>query len=268
MTSAPTGMAQYLARFNEQSIACNPYALAKLGIDRAHCSLKIEDYVILCVPFQLGFKRSIFMASLSSQELNFFQKYANTIIGLSISFNPDKRPEPVKFFIRCTLQTIGQMKGRENVGLFVLDIKSCPEQMVMMMGGFMETQERIKLQYEDYGKSIIRMTPDVAKIMGYNLYATISAPGSEPKRIQIFAISSKSVEHLEAAGAPVRAFGTAVSYQFFFKKYRVFTSGTIVETETLPQGMIRTKSQLPMNPELIEIINDYWCTSKAKPSSG
>ncbi|MDR0313937.1 MAG: hypothetical protein LBI14_10100, partial [Treponema sp.] len=195
----------------------------------------------------------------------FFQKYANTIIGLSISFNPDKRPEPVKFFIRCTLQTIGQMKGRENVGLFVLEIKTCPEQMVMMMGGFMEAQERIKLQYDDYSNNTIRMTPDVAKIMGYNLYATIATPTSEPRRIQIFAISSKTVEHLEAAGAPIRAFGTTVSYQFFFKKYRVFTTGTIVETETLPQGMIRTKSQLPMNPELIEIINDYWYTSKAKP---
>jgi hypothetical protein len=208
------------------------------------------------------------MASLSSQELNFFQKYANTIIGLSISFNPDKRPEPVKFFIRCTLQTIGLMKGHDDVGLFVLEIKSCPEQMIMMMGDFMEAQERIRLQYEDYGKNVIRMTPDVAKLMGYNLYATISTPASEPKRIQLFAISSKTVEHLEATGAPIRASGITVSYQFFFQKYRVLTSGTIIETETLPQGMVRTKSQLPLNPELIEIIHDYWYTSKVKPASG
>ena len=258
MANALTGTAQYLARFSEQSIACNPYAIAKLGLDRAHCSLKIEDYMILCVPFQLGFKRCIFMASLSSQELNFFSKYANTTIGLSIAFNPDKRPEPVKFFIRCTLQNIGQMKGRDNVGLFVLELKSSPDQMVAFMGSFLENQDRIKIQYNDYGKRLIRMTPDAAKLMGYNMYAAIVGSDPEPKRIQIFNISSKVVEHLEAIGAPVRAIGSTVTYQFFFKKYRVSTNGTIEEAVTLTQGMVRTKSTLAFSPELVEIIDDYW----------
>ena len=86
MANVPTGIAQYVARFGEQSIACSPYTIAKLGVDRAHCSLKIEDYTILCIPFQFGFKRSLFIASLSKQELVFFQKYVNNIANLSISF--------------------------------------------------------------------------------------------------------------------------------------------------------------------------------------
>ena len=262
MANAPTGTAQYLARFGEQSIACNPYAMTRLGIDRAHCSLKIEDYVILCVPFQLGFKRSIFMASLSAQELTFFQKYVNTTIGLSIAFNPNKKPQPVKFFIRCALGTVGQMKGRENVGLFVLDYKSTPDEMVSIMGNFLEIQEKIKMQYNDYGNSVIRMTPDTAKLMGYNMYATITNPDPEPRRIQIFSISSKTVEHLEAAGSPVRTAGAPVLYQFFFKKYRVTVAGAIEEAAVLQQGLVRTKSKLVLCPELVEIIDDYWYNSR------
>ncbi|MCL2834430.1 MAG: hypothetical protein FWD78_14760 [Treponema sp.] len=266
MVNAPTGTAQYLARFSEQSVACNPYAIAKLGIDRSHCSLKIEDYVILCAPFQLGFKKSIFMASLSPQELAFFQKYANTTIGLSIAFNPNKKPEPVKFFIRSQLNTIGQMKGRENVGLFVLEYKTTPDQLILMMGNFLENQERIKIQYEDYGKNGIRMTPETAKLMGYNMYATILHPNPEPRRIQIFDISSKTVEHLEAAGAPVRAGGTAVIYQFFFQKFRITVTGSITEASVLPQGMVRTKSSLSLSPELVEIIDDYWYNKRKQAS--
>ena len=67
MASIPGGPAQFLTRFGDQSIACSQYALTKLGVDRSRCSLKIDDYVILCIPFQFGFRRSIFLASLSKQ---------------------------------------------------------------------------------------------------------------------------------------------------------------------------------------------------------
>ncbi|MDR2111197.1 MAG: hypothetical protein LBP32_07800 [Spirochaetaceae bacterium] len=137
-----------MSRFSEQSIACSQYALAKLGIDRSHCFLKIDEYVILCAPFQFGFKRSLFLASLSKQELTFFQRYVNGIVGLSIAFAPAGR-QPIKFFIRCNLATIGQMKGRDNVGLFVLDFKTTPDDLITLLGSFLEGQERIKAQFED-----------------------------------------------------------------------------------------------------------------------
>ena len=271
MANVPTGTAQYLTRFGEQTIAGNPYALAKLGIEKAHCSVKIENYLILCVPFQLGFKRSIFMASLSKQELAFFQKYLNVTVGLSLALNPNKRPEPVKFFLRCTLTTIGQMKGRENTGLFVLDYKSSPDQMISMLGSFMETRERLRTQYEDYGKTSVRMTADVSKMMGYNMYAAIApslaaanaAANAGPRRIQVFSLSTKSLEYMEAAGAPVLSPGTQAAYQLFFKKYRIAVNGTISAAGPLPQGIIRSTANLEFSPELVEILDEYWYSSQA-----
>jgi hypothetical protein len=266
MASAPTGPAQYLARFSEQSIACSQYALTKLGVDRSHCSLKIDDYVILCVPFQLGFKRSLFLASLSKQELTFFQRYLNGIVGLSIAFNPDSRSEPVKFFIRCTLSTVGQMKDRENVGLFVVDFKSSPDDLVVMLGSFLEQQDRLRFQYDDYGKTMIHVTPEVSKMLGYNMYATIMSPGDPAKRIQVVNLNSKIIEHLEAAGSPVRKTGFSVAYQLFFQKYRISAAGTVETAAQLPQGIVRTVSNLSYSPELVEIIDDYWLSTRSKPS--
>jgi hypothetical protein len=258
MASAAKGPAQYLTRFGEQTIAGSKYALEKLGVDRANCSLKIEEYIILCVPFQLGFKRSIFLASLSNQELAFFQKYTNTVVGLSIALNPNKRPEPVKFFLRCTLSTIGQMKGRENVGLFVVDYKTTPDEMVKIMGNYMESQDKYKAQYEDYGRKTIKMTAEVAKQMGFNMYATVNEPGKGPRRIQVFNLNSKFLEHMEAAGAPVLTPGSAVSFQLFFQKYRITVSGTVNGAAPLPQGIVRTIATLDFSPELVEILDEYW----------
>jgi len=265
MANVPTGTAQYLTRFGEQTIAGNPYALAKLGIEKAHCSLKIEKYLILCIPFQLGFKRSIFMASLSTQELAFFQKYLNATVGLSLALNPNKRPEPVKFFLRCTLTTIGQMKGRDNTGLFVLDYKSSPDQMISMLGSFMETQERLRTQYEDYGKTPVKITPDAAKMMGYNMYATAAEPAADtpPRRIQIFSLNTKSMGYIETAGAPVLPAGTPVAYQLFFKKFRITVNGVISACGPLPQGLIRSTANLEFSPELVEIMDEYWYSSGA-----
>jgi hypothetical protein len=267
MANASTGAAQFMTRFADQSIACSQYALTKLGVDRSHCFLKIEDYVILCIPFQFGFKRSLFLASLSKQELTFFQRYINGIVGLSIAFLPagSKSQEPIKFFIRCNLATIGPMKGRENVGLFVLDFKNTPDDLVIMLGGFLETQERIKAQFEDYGKTNIKMTPEVAKMLGYNMYATVTEPNAAPKRIQLYTFNSKRLEHLEAAGGAVRPPGSAVAYQLFFKKYRISTGGTVVSSDVLPQGIVRTVSNISFSPEMVEIIDDYWYNTRANP---
>ena len=258
MANAPVGAAQYLARFSEQSIACSQYALAKLGIDRSRCSLKIEDYMILCIPFQFGFKRSLFIASLSKQEQVFFQKYVNSIANLSISFLRPGRAEPLNFFIRCTLSQVGQMKDRENVGLFVVDYKSTPDELVKILGGFLEFQDKLRFQYDDYSKKVIRITPDSAKLMGYNMFATVADGTPDGRRIQVVNLHSKMLEHLEAAGAPVRVPGTRTEYQLFFKKYRLTATGIVETAVQLPQGIVRTVSKINFSPELVELIDDYW----------
>jgi hypothetical protein len=228
--------------------------------------LKIDDYVILCVPFQLGFKRALFLASLSRQELNFFQRYINGIVGLSIGFSPDKKQPPMQFFIRCNLVTVGQMKGRENAGLFAVDYKTTPDDLVILLGNFLENQTRLRAQYEDYGNSLIKMTPDTAKFLGYNMYATITEPNIREKRIQVFNLSTKAIDHLEAVTSSERLPGTSVAYQLFFKKYRVSVAGTVNNAGRLPQGIIRTAANLAFCPELVEIIDDYWYTIRTNPA--
>jgi hypothetical protein len=98
------------------------------------------------------------------------------------------------------------------------------------------------------------------------MYATITEPNKEARRIQIFSLSTKSLEHLEAAGGGERKPGTAVAYQLFFKKYRISTAGTIESAATLPQGIIRTVAALAFCPELVEIIDDYWYASRVNPA--
>lgn len=258
VTTVPGGPAHYLARFGEQSIACNQYALAKLGIDKNHCSLKFEDYVIMCTPFQLGFKRSLFMTSASKAEMAFFHRYVDTIATLSITFSPAGRLDPVNFFVRCTLSALGPVKDRENTGLFAVDFKPAPDELVVLLGSFLEHQEKLRVHYEDYAAKFILFTPETAKRLGYNMQATVTEPGSPPRRIQIVSLSTQSIGHLEAADTPLRPPGTGLAYQIAFSKGRVTAAGKVESSDKIPQGLVRTISNLSFTPDLVEVVDDYW----------
>jgi hypothetical protein len=256
---AGTGSAQFLEKYGDRTITCNPHALVKLGVERNKCFLKIEEYNVLCIPFQFGFKRSLFIATLSPQELIFFQKYVNTIIGLSIAFSPPNRM-PVKFLLHGNLNSLGQMKGREKVGVFVLDFKAMPDELIIILGGFLETQDRLLDQFEEYGTMLIKMTPPVAKQLGYTAESVITEAGKENRKIQILSLTSKSIEHMEVQGSPLRIPGTPVAYEVTLKNTRLVLTGTVSSADVLPQGMVRTVSKLVFSPELVEIIDDHWYT--------
>ncbi|MDR1248584.1 MAG: hypothetical protein LBK63_04695 [Treponema sp.] len=262
MPSSSTGSAaNFLGKYGDRTITCTPYALSRLGVERNKCMFKIEEYSIDCIPFQFGFKRSLFLAAISPRELIFFQKYVNAIIGLSISFAPANRA-PAKFLLRCNLASLGQMKARENTGLFVVDFKTTPEELTILLGGFLETHERLQNQFEEYGDLLIKMTPPVAKLLGYNQESALTEPGKGSRKIQILSLTSKSIEHMEAPGSPVRFPGTPVAYEVALGKRLLLLTGSVVSAGALPQGPVRTVSRLSFSPELVEIIDDYWYTVK------
>jgi len=246
-----------LDRFADKTIACNRYALSKLGLDKGRCALKVNEYSLLCAPYQLGFNRSVLLASLSHRELGLFLQMKNMIAGLSMEFVLPGYRVPFKLFIRSCLTEVGQMRGRDNVGLFIVDYKSTPEDLVAILGTYLESQERLHAQYEDYGKTLIQLSPGTAKRLGYNQYAVITDDNGD-RRIQIHSISSKIMEHMESSSSIERMPGSTVYYQIFFMKYRISIQGHIESTYRLPNGIVKTKSKLDFNPELVEILDDYW----------
>jgi hypothetical protein len=257
MVNNPAGPSQYLARYGDQSVTCSQYALMKMGVDRSHCYLKIDEYIILCAPFQLGFKRALFLAYLSKQELAFFRRYVNEVVGLSITFSPQTRQDPVKLYMRCNLITVGTMKGRENVGLLAVGFKNIPPDFITILGAFLETIAQLRVYSDNFGTTEIRMSPEIAKNMGYNLYATVTDPVRGTRRIHVVNFSAKGLEHIEVSPGEPRIKGEAVNFQLYFRKYRVNVTGQVERSELLPNNLCRSVSSLSFCPELVEIVSDY-----------
>lgn len=262
MAHVPIGPVQYLERFSEQSIVCNPYALAKMGVAKNRCFIKMEEYVISCVPFRMSFKRCLFTGPVTAKELSFFQRYKNSIVGLSLSM-VSPRTGPVRFFLHCHLSTVGQVKGRENMGLFVVDFTAIPDELVIILGSFLETQFRINTQYEEYGQDPIVLNPNSARLMGYTNAAVITGPDAPGQNIQLLSINTKRIEYLEAAGAQARTPGSPAAYRLQFNQSRISVRGTVDASAVNPQGRVQTASLLDLNPHLVEIIDEFYFRTKA-----
>ena len=76
------------------------------------------------------------------------------------------------------------------------------------------------------------------------------------RSLKYWAAFWKIIEHLEAAGALPLELESPVSYEFSFKKLGNYTL-----------GVIRTKSDLALSPELVEILDEYWYTSRARTAT-
>jgi hypothetical protein len=257
--ASPGSAAYFLEKYGDRTIACTPYALAKLGLDKNSCVLKVEGYSILCIPYQFNLKRSLFIAALSPPEHIFLQTCVHTIIGLSISLTPPGRA-PAKFLLRCTLDSLGQVKGREKVGVFAVDFKAIPVELTLLLGGFLQTQDRLEARFEEYGDALIKMSAPAAKHLGYKGESVITEAGKGTRKIRILSLSSNRIEHTEDRGTPLLRSGTPVAYEIYLKKSRLLLTGVATSAEADPLGPVRTVSSLNFSPELVEIIEDYWYT--------
>src|SRR5271157_701214 len=82
---AKTRVQEYTEKFSDQAIRFTPYALKKTGLVQSQVFLKIEDYLLICAPFQLSMKRGIFLVVLSAQEITFFWNCWKKVISWALS---------------------------------------------------------------------------------------------------------------------------------------------------------------------------------------
>lgn len=263
MSAPVSAISQYQARFGDNPIPCSQYAISKLGIDRSRCLLKVDSYALLCAPYQVSAGQAVLVASLSKQELVFFQRYRNGLAGLSMEFRLPNAKAPLKLFVRAALSGIGPMKGRENVGLIVVDFKNTPDDFIAILAAYQESQEKLRAQFDDYAETAVKITPNVAKLMGYNNYA-VCGSGSDQRRVQLYTLSSQALEHLEGAAGIEREIESELAYRLYFRKYQFSLKGTVENCQRLPSGILLTRSRIEFSPELVELLDDYWFHQRAR----
>lgn len=255
---------EFYSQYENETAAINQFATAQMGLVAGQTALKVDQYVIACVPYRISLKGATLVAVFSRDELVFFQRYNGALAGLTLIFQPSGAAQPLKIFARCTIKSLSPMKGKDSIGLIILEWKPCPPDLEAIVGDYFMLIDRLKVEYEDFRDKRIAMNADVAKAMGFNNYATIRCDGQDTKSA-LFALASNKLEFLVPVQAPAMEVGKEAQVKLFFRAYQFLVAATVVESAKLPNGAQKLALNIGFSPELVDLIERYRFSERLLP---
>jgi len=249
---------EYMEQYGDQLIRFNPYAVKKMGLLSSQTLLKLDDYMLICAPFQLSMNRAILLVILSKDEISFFQQFQNKIVSLSFTFQRPGNNTPINLFVRSTLVRMGPVKGRNNVCLVDLSYSSCPNDLMEIVADYLGNHASLKSQYEHLKNRPVELTEENTRIMRYNEYAEAQIAGKK-QQVNLISVSvNRLIVDIPAAAGPIEE-GSKFIIKLYFQMYQFMMTGRVTKTEEAPEaGFTRAYYEIGFTPELVEILDDYF----------
>ncbi len=254
---AKTRVQDYVEKFADQPIRFTPYALKKTGLVQSQVFLKIEDYMLICAPFQLSMKRGIFLVVLSAQEITFFQQFQKKLCSINLTFQQTGNKKPLNLFLRGTIERIGPVKGKQNVCMMDASLKACPNDLVEILGDYITAFEGLKSQYGTFTGKAIPVDDAAARLMRFNNYVELIL-GSTKARATLTALSVNSLTLRLSGQPPGLAEGEPCSAKLYFQVYQFTASGRVSALQRGDGDQVLVTMSIEFTPELIEIVDDFF----------
>ncbi|MGO9412443.1 MAG: PilZN3 domain-containing protein [Spirochaetia bacterium] len=248
---------EYMQKFGDQSIRFTPFALKKTGLVPSQVFLKIEDYLLICAPFQLSMKRGIFLVVLSAQEISFFQQFQKKLCSINLTFQQTGGKKPLTLLVRGTLDRVGPVKGKQNVCMMDASFRACPNDLAEIVGEYLYAYEGLRNQYENFSGKSIPLDQATARLMRYNNYVELVV-GATKARATLVSIAANCLSLRLPARPAELSEGAACSLRLYFQVYQFTANGKVTALETGDGGQVTATICLEFTPELIEIVDDYF----------
>ncbi|MGA2975840.1 MAG: PilZN3 domain-containing protein [Spirochaetia bacterium] len=252
-----TRVQDYVEKFADHPIRFTPYALKKTGLVQSQVFLKIEDYLLICAPFQLSMKRGIFLVVLSAQEITFFQQFQKKLCSINLTFQKTGNKKPLSLLLRGTIERIGPVKGKQNVCMMDASLKACPNDLVEIIGDYITAFEGLKGQYDNFSGKAIQLDEAAAKLMRFNNYVELVI-GTMKARASLISLAVNSLSLRLPAAPPGLAEGEPCSVRLYFQVYQFTANGKISALERGEGAQVIATMTIEFTPELIEIVDDYF----------
>ncbi len=251
-----TRVQEYVEKYGEQTIRFTPYALKKTGLVQSQVFMNIEDYVLICAPYQLSMKRGIFLVVLSPQEIGFFQQFQKKFCSINLTFQNTGSKKPLSLLVRAGLDRVGPVKGKQNVCMMDASFKSCPHDLVEIIGDYVTAYSTLQTQFEGFQDKRITVDETSAKLMRFNNYVELII-GAAKTRATLLVISVKSLTMRLSMEIPGVETAAACTARLYFQIYQFSVNGRIASVEKRPGGQSVVTLDIDFAPELIEILDDY-----------
>ncbi len=247
----------YVAKYADQMVRFNPFTIKKMGLLQSQTMLKLEDYMLICAPYQLSMKRAILLVILSRDESDFFQQFQKKITSLSFTFQRPGHKSHINLFIRGILEKIGPVKGRNNVCLVDMSLKNCPVELIEIIGDYIISFNSLKSQYENFKDRTVVINEENAQVLRFNNYVESYLAGqkvlSKLLHLSVNQLILAIPDSVQDLGE-----GEKITSKLYFQTYQFIVNGEVIKIEDSQPGFRQVYCTIDFSPELVEIMDDYF----------
>jgi hypothetical protein len=91
------------AAYRDRTIRLTPILFDRLGLVKKSLHLKIEEFTLSCIPFDLSLSKASLLAFLSEKEVGFFSAFAAKPQKFSVTWMSPYSSKPETFFLVCRI---------------------------------------------------------------------------------------------------------------------------------------------------------------------
>jgi hypothetical protein len=260
---AKTRVQTYIERFGDQMVRFNSFAIKKTGLQQSQSTLQLEDYSLICSPFQISMKRAIMLVVLSAEEASFFQKFQGKLCKLSFAFLKPGSKMPISFFVRGTLERIGAVKGRQNVCMADLSFKVCPNDLAQVIGDYITAYGVLKTQYVTFKNQLVEVSEQSLPLLAMN--PEVDAQFGQLKvKARVESVAVNRVVLRLSDRTPGLATGLQFAVRFVFAMHQFPAALTVkMVHDDEEAGYKKLACEMEFLPELVEVMDAYFHRKRA-----
>lgn len=242
--------------YNSSVLKLDNYIINQIGLVKNKCFLKLDEYQIYCVPFELSYDEIKLISILNRNEVDFFSKYINTLQSISLTFVNTPIGKEIPIFMRINITSFELKDEVKKQCYITAKIKRPSDDYKELLAIQFDKIENAKKLYEDEVKSKIKITFDTIRKskLNYELFYKFDNNIFRGKLI-------------EASLKEIKIFGELfeedknkenIIIEMFTKKSNFFIKGKIIKKEESKevQGFYIITIELPFSYPFINSLTE------------
>lgn len=198
-------------RFRDRAIRLTPAVIARLGLIKKHILLRVEEFFITSVPYDLAIGRASLLAILSDREIAFFEKMKDRPQKLDVSRMSPYSSKPESFFLVSRILAFRKPAPASPYCYIDLEFPSPPLVYKEMLVEFFLEHDEARNFYDSAPDEALP-APIVEASLG-SRYVSLLAESTKAEKLKIVGLSAKRLVAFGEFEGRLPAAGDALEFE-------------------------------------------------------
>lgn len=229
---------QNFEKFKSKILRLDNYTIKKIGIIGNQTVLKINDFHLYCIPYDLGLKGCNILMILDKKEIEFFTQSFQKVHSIHFEFQNAMYKKPISLFLRCKITNLKVMNPETNHCMVSLEYTVVPNDYKEILINIFKRNEALEFLFnnEQFRSKIVKRGSMKAARLDDSLHLR-TENGTEPQKMLIISSSMSILKIIGDDAINLYPVNSRVQVELFSNDTSFFVNGTIVirkESQEIP----------------------------------